>query len=513
VKHSSEGDGHVENPRSPHSVAPHVAKASNADHPTNHRRADQVHQASSIGLKLTRRASEIDDLDKLFFFLTNDIRTLIRFDRCFLLVHFGGDSYCAAVNNQVELEQKSTFTSEFNELAVLFKDHSKVVLLSKQAAQGEEQADEDMSEDLSVALRGYIDFSGCQYLLCVPLLYQHVPVAHIVFEFINSELPGEAEIEAILNAAPALATSLAQRWLESAKPAAVSAILTEESGTRRGWAWWMTKRSIQIGAAALIVCVVLFLIPVTFKVGGEAEIVPVLTHKAFATIDGLIEDVLVSSGQTVHKDQPLATMDETDIEYEIRKAARDIDILAKEIDVLKGTAAVDPSKGVKLKISELKRAGLTEASQYLKRKREFLTIKAPARGVLVTKDVETLKGKSLKKGEVFCEIAIPKDIHVEIKISEERIGFVDVKNKPKATVYLNTDPWRGYTVEIDEISPQAEALPRLGNVFLVRGPFPEFDEVKIGMKGVAKIDAKRTNLWEVLTQRMLTRWNQFMLYF
>ena len=80
-------------------------------------RRDPIRQALAIALRLTKRSAQIKELQKLLFFLTNDTRTLIEFDRSFLIVHLGGESYCAAVNNQPHVEKKSAFAYEFNQLA------------------------------------------------------------------------------------------------------------------------------------------------------------------------------------------------------------------------------------------------------------------------------------------------------------------------------------------------------------------------------------------------------------
>ena len=94
---------------------------------------------------------------------------------------------------------------------------------------------------------------------------------------------------------------------------------------------------------------------------------------------------------------------------------------------------------------------------------------------------------------------------------EDKIAFA---NKGQcAYAYLNNNPLKGYKLTIEEISPAAEAMARLGNVCRARARFPEApDQIKVGMKGVGKITTHKTNLWAIIEQGVMSRWSKWSLY-
>ena len=131
---------------------------------------------------------------------------------------------------------------------------------------------------------------------------------------------------------------------------------------------------------------------------------------------------------------------------------------------------------------------------------------------MITKEVESLAGKKFKAGEPFCEIAVPGELWVTILVPEDKITLV--KKGQTAQIFLNSAPRIPHKIRIEEISPMAEVVPRLGNVYRARGPFPDAPQlVKVGMKGIGKLFAGRQRLYHILVHRLRARWNQVSIYF
>jgi hypothetical protein len=132
--------------------------------------------------------------------------------------------------------------------------------------------------------------------------------------------------------------------------------------------------------------------------------------------------------------------------------------------------------------------------------------------VIITKDVDSLVGKKLRAGEAFCEMAAPHDLWASILVPEEKISFV-AKGQP-AAIYLNSAPGHGFEVRVEEISPTAQAMPRLGNVYKVMAPFTHGEHhAKVGMKGIGKIQTGQSSIFSIIYLRLRTRWNQLSIYF
>ena len=93
-----------------------------------------------------------------------------------------------------------------------------------------------------------------------------------------------------------------------------------------------------------ILCLIfLFLVvPFPFDVGGEAEVTPTDRYVAFCKFDGLIEGVKVAEGDLVQKDQVLAILDSRELDYKIKAAEKQFEILTAEMVLPKAAGGEDP---------------------------------------------------------------------------------------------------------------------------------------------------------------------------
>jgi multidrug efflux pump subunit AcrA (membrane-fusion protein) len=311
--------------------------------------------------------------------------------------------------------------------------------------------------------------------------------------------------------APLFASVLVEKWLLHKKPNLLAIITPDLTATTGLWHWFRRRPEFMLIGAVLILAL-LFWFPLDYTVGGEAIITPWDRHLAFCKTDGLIEKVHTTEGSLVTKDQILATLDPTELRFKIESVEHQSEILAKRIVLFRREADTNPSKLGELKIVELERQKALKELQFLRWQAHFLEIRSPVDGIVLTKDIESLAGKKLKAGEPFCEIAAPGELAVEILVPEDRVAFA--KLGQRAYCYLNANPLKGYELKVGEISPAAEALPRLGNVCRIRARFGKVpEELKVGMKGVGKIHTFQTNLWFVLQQGIVSRWNSLALYF
>jgi len=194
-------------------------------------RNDSVQRMLALGLEVSKRAAELRSLDDLYFFLVNDVRSLIEFDRCFLITHLGGRSRFAAANNQPSLETKSKLYEQIETLAPHLKKLDKGILLTNAAEQKDFPSD-GVSEELKNALSSYVRNSQGNYFLFIPLLHNGSPASHMIFEFIGETAPDQFRVMALLNMAPLFASVLVEKWLLYKKPA-LAQILEPESKEKR----------------------------------------------------------------------------------------------------------------------------------------------------------------------------------------------------------------------------------------------------------------------------------------
>ncbi len=465
-------------------------------------------KAIALGLELSKRSVEADSLEDLFFILTNDIRSLIDYERALLIVHFEGKSRVAAVTNQPVLETRAKFHELATSLAEQIKDLSKGLFLSADPASWD-VPDIGLSSQTKEAIRAYMGLSNSGYLFCIPLKYRDGIVGHLVLEFFQEKRPNQVAVLTLINMAPFLAFSLAEKWLLEAKPGLATRVLGQRRQFRRLYFW--LKLLIALFVIGVVIFFVLNYIPFTYRVGGEADLAPREKHVAFSKIDGLVKEIRVSEGMSVKKGDVLALLDQTELRSEITRVQTRLDIATREMVLLQKEATQKPEKLAESRVQALKARSAQEELDFLKWKSQFLDIVAPVSGVVVTKDIQTFVGKRFKAGEPFCEIAVPGEVWSEVFVPEDKISYVKIG--AKGEVYLNSEPSTGYSIVVKEVAPMAEAVPRLGNVFRVRAPFVEIPRIaRVGMKGIGKIDARGATLWYIISQRLRMRWNQISLY-
>jgi len=470
---------------------------------------DLRHELLALVLQFGKRCLETANLEELYLILTNDIRAVIQFDRSFLVVHVGSKSHLVSASNQPILGKKSRFAELANALGEALRDvHRGVLLATEKGLEG--VSEDDLPASARESVLAYLNFSKSDYLFCVPLMRFGVPEGHLVLEFFSGNVPDQLRIAALLNVAPFIASALAEAKQLSRKP-----YLRNLFGVRDGLALRSTtlKKYSRVAAVPVVLfCLFFFVIPFPFKVGGEAEVVPTGRQFAFCKMEGLLEQVYVTEGARVEKGQILAALDGKESDFKIKSSEKQFQILTNEMVVLQAAANENVAKLAESKLVELKRQAAWEELSYHKWQTQFLRITSPTAGVVATKDVESLVGKKLAAGEPFCEIVVPGNISVDLFIPQDRVTFV--KKGQAVSVHLDSDPWRGYQLFVHEIAPTPDVIPRLGNVYRVRAPLPEASGTTLlGMKGVGSIQVTDASLYYILSQRIITLWNRWLVGF
>jgi biotin carboxyl carrier protein len=467
-------------------------------------------KALAVGLETARRLIEAPSFEDVRLFLVNDLRAFVEFDRCFLILHLGGSSRVVSATNQPELDAKSKLLAKVEAFCEPLRNQKRAVLLTLPCRWDDPNLPE-LSPQLKAALKDFADNSPYSFLFVVPLVHDDSPVGTLVMEFPKDAPPDQARVVALLHTSPILASVLVQRWLFREKPRLAEFVRPPVArGDLKGrplrnpWAL--------MAIAAVVFLTVAFTVPITYTVGGPLEIAPWERHSAFSAVEGLIERVSAHEGATVSEGEALAFIDPAEIEFKIAGAMREGEILAKQAELLGIEADMTPAKLAEAKLTELKRAKVRNDLLYLEWLKGFLTIRSPVAGIVVTKDIESLAGKKLRAGEQFCEIAVPDDIAADTLVPEDKIMLVKTGQTLRA--YLNQDPFTGRTLKVDEVSPLADPVPGLGNVCRVRARFPDpAHTVKVGMKGVGKIDVEPRTLASIAARRAVMMWNMIALRF
>jgi len=461
------------------------------------------------GLELSRRALDAGSLEELYFLLTNDMRALIEFDRSHLLIHLGGVSRGAATGNQPLLEKKSKFYEPLDTLALKLRGLTKPLFLAGQTDL-EKLTPDILAPEVKEAVLDFMDFSGATGIVIAPLKSDNEILGHAAYEFLDDRTPDQVGMVAFLNCAAFFGAALARSWALSRHPTLRP--LTESRSWIRRWLPDQTMPRLRLYAIiAGITLLVLFALPIPFNVGGEAEVLPLHRFVAFCQTEGIVQDIRVTEGVKVEKGQVIAALDPTEPMHKITMAERQVQLLRNEADMLHRASIEDISKLSESQLTAWKLKRAQAELDYLKWQLRFLDIKAPATGVVVTKQVETLVGKKFRAGEPFCEIAAPDDLCTDILVPEDRMAFIQIGQR--AFLALDSNPLADYPLRVTEIAPKTEVIPHTGNICRVRGIFTgELPRFSVGQKGTGSISTGTRSLWFIMKQRIGVRINEFFRY-
>jgi multidrug efflux pump subunit AcrA (membrane-fusion protein) len=473
--------------------------------PTRLSQEDYRRHVLAVGVELARNATSARTLEEAQFVLVNDTRALLPFDRCFLAVHFRGRSELVATNNQPGVEKKSDFVQHANKFATALKDLNRGLALLPEAP-----IPSDMPIEVTEAIRKYMDYSKCSCLIIIPLsVYDH-PIGHLVFEFFGTPAAGEVETLAVMNMAPFFSSALAEKWVLAKNPLVRNSYFSAVSGIseeRRKKA----RRTQALVFLGLLVCIVVGLsLPVTLTIGGRIEAVPEREYFAFVQVDGIVDKVSVQEGQLVKRDQLVASLEPKEIDYKIREARRLQESYRAEMDVLKNMAAENPAKLAESQLLAIKSLRAQNDIEFLNWQRQFVSIRSPVDGIVLTKRADSLIGKRFKAGEPFCKIAPRDELEADIFVRESDVSFVQENQSGEA--FFNFEPDRSYPIKVKSIAPISETLEHVGSVYRVRAALlRKAPELKPGMLGIAHIDTKKASLWFVVSRRIKTRIGEILL--
>ena len=231
----------------------------------------------------------------------------------------------------------------------------------------------------------------------------------------------------------------------------------------------------------------LVFIPADFTVSGEGELQPEIRRDVFAWADGVVEKVLAEHGQHVEKDQLLAEMRQTELQYEISRVLGEKQTATARLASVRASKFSKPSEitsqenrqriaqlaAEESEIEELLKS-LDEQLKILDQKQAELKIKSPIAGQVLTWDVSPLLDKRpVARGQVLLTVADLKGPWVvEIRVPDDEIGHVLEARRQSGEdlpveFLLATDPETTYAGKISRISLRTETDKEHGASVLV----------------------------------------------
>lgn len=255
-----------------------------------------------------------------------------------------------------------------------------------------------------------------------------------------------------------------------------------------------------LAAAAALLLVV----PLPRNIVQNGSLQPSAEATVRASEPGRIESVLVSEGATVSTGQPLAILENMDIEREFEAADSSHKQAAARLRIAMAGAKTSEVGLLKSELSAAE-SRLAEA----KRRHADLTLRAPCDGVVATRRLDSFQETHLAAGGTLCVIQPAQLSEFLITLDEKQARLVRSGAQARVRFRLRTDETFQGTIAAQplRLAPPAPGEPaappsadtHFATIQLTNTEAP----LKIGMTGLASIDCGQQSLGGRLLEGLL----------
>ena len=245
----------------------------------------------------------------------------------------------------------------------------------------------------------------------------------------------------------------------------------------------------------VLVLAALFLVRVTYRVGGNFILRSDQTEYLTAPFDGYIDQVLVRAGDQVTNGEALLTLNRGELLLDQAAAVADVARYQRQSDKDRaGNNIAD------MRIDEAE-AEQAQAQLDLARYRlEHATLRSTFDGMIVEGDLRERIGSPVKQGDALFRVARVNTLYAEAEIPEHDVQ--EILHESTGEIAFVSQPKLKFPVTIQMVEPAA-VTKKEGNVFLVRMAPVHGAEAwwRPGMTGLCKLSAEKRTLFWILTHR------------
>ena len=248
---------------------------------------------------------------------------------------------------------------------------------------------------------------------------------------------------------------------------------------------WRSRRVAVLTIVALVVALG-FIIRRPITVTGGFETSPASRFALVAPDSGVVFQLLAAEGGVVEPGAPVIRIRNLALEREAQAASRAADsLLARETQAR--------SRGSEGEVARLAAERAVESAQSsgLRRRVDDLTLRAPARAVVLSPRPDTLVGRRVDLGDTLLILGGADS--VEIRVALDRAGAPLVRPGQPARLIRYADPRGDLHGTLVTVSPTASGGAVEGRVRLPAGA-----GCRPGMTGEASVTVREASLWGAL---------------
>ena len=179
------------------------------------------------------------------------------------------------------------------------------------------------------------------------------------------------------------------------------------------------RRLSLILAIAIGIFGVACFVPVELKIKRAGTVELANPEQVRPEVSGFVQQVLVESGDTVKPGLPIAKLANREVQQQ--RVAVDGRLHVADAAIQR---ALGEGRPAELKQAENVKAAYQSKFEEAERDVRHLTLTAHISGVVLTRDLDKLKGRLIKSGELFCEIAPLDPLRIKVPLSEKQVRYV-----------------------------------------------------------------------------------------
>jgi RND family efflux transporter MFP subunit len=336
--------------------------------------------------------------------------------------------------------------------------------------------------------------SGC--LLTIPMMYGGEVYGAITLSR-TEEQPFDSETVLLCKQTVSLLTPFLalKKKDEQALTTKVAKTLKKRAANLFGFKYLKTKL---VAAGFLVFLVSIGLLKGDFQVTADAVLEGKMQRVIAAPIEGFLISASVRAGDTVHKGDVMANLDDAELQLELSKLNGQLQKFRREY-----REALSTSDLVKVRVISAQIDQATAEMDLAQQQLQKIALTAPFDSVVIEGDLSQMLGSPVERGDTLFKIAPLEGYRIILKVDERLISFVKVGQK--GILALSSMPERKFKLTVQKITAVAKA-DNNKNIFRVEASLDNApDLLRPGMEGIGKINAGRQNMLWIWTHE-ITDW-------
>jgi GAF domain-containing protein len=424
-------------------------------------------------LEVSHEITATFDLERVLYSVVNLAGRALRFDRCVIAVHEGGQLRVRAISGEAVTDPKAEPVRTAAAFMAWAAERREAVVIE------DTQADDEPAASVRRHFADYLAATRARSLFALPIEDGEGEVGQLLFEFREPNAADAWTREAAGLLANQAALAIRNTQLYAGVP--FIAWLEPLAQRRRAFASLPRSTRLRWGAAAVLVLALLFMVRVPLRVRAADAAVHAGTQRpARAATAGTLADVLVREGELVEAGQVVARV--RDDGLQLRLADAEGDLRLQQRAMLAAEATGDPAGAAAARLQAMQ---IYSALTLLREQAAHTEIRAPASGVVLTPRLEEQHGTWIGSGQPVLWIGDPETAEIRLLVPQHDVDVI--RPGDRVRVKVPSRPDRRFEGRVIAIAPRAEVIDGQP-LYTVRAEFDNADRMlRPGMSARARV--------------------------